>query len=249
MNDPDPLALAAQAAGHRELADTDERAHHETGDGTGRAAAEPIRTLPETAGTCRKDVPLRASAVGRPVEDAALPVSTDGAPAAPAGPYGRPDAAPAEAAGSRHRVPTLTPAAPSASARDRRLRRVLRRPVAAVLLFCGVLHLPGDPAAVPAAGPAALLPLVAAVLGLGFGVLLAVRGGDAAWRAGAAAAVGVVALHVVGGVSGRDPLRGAVSAPLPWAGAAMVLCAAVAALLAGLALAAGAPRARAGARG
>ncbi|GGT25815.1 MULTISPECIES: hypothetical protein [Streptomyces] len=303
MNGPDPMTPpAAQAAGHRGLADTDEPAHRETGDGTGWAAAEPIRT----AGTCRpleevagvmslpketgrhpdrghqalraaavarpvhevresvallddaagegpeKDVTLRAAAVGRPVEGVALLVGilrtdgADGAPAGPARPYGRPEAAPAQGAGSRHRDPVLDPAARSASARDRRLRRVLRRPVAAVLLFCGVLHLPADPVAVPAAGPAVLLPLVAAVLGLGFGMLLAVRGGDAAWRAVAAAAVGVVALHVAGGVSGWDPLRGAVSAPLPWAGAATVLCAAVAALLAGLALAAAA---RPGARG
>ncbi|MHC6624947.1 hypothetical protein ACYTFC_02345 [Streptomyces globosus] len=318
MNDPDPMMLAeAQPAGPREPAATDERADHETGDATDRAAAEPIRTLLETAGTCRpleevaelvsllketgqhpdrghqalraaavarpvhevremvalldgaagegpeKDVTLRAAAVGRPVEDVALLVSilgtdgADGPPAAPARPvrsYGRPGAEPAERAGSRPRDPAEGgPAQPApaqpAPARARRLRRVLRRPVAAVLVLCGALHLPGDPAAVPAAGPAALLPLLAAVLGLGFGALLAARGGDAAWRAGAAAAVGVVALHVVGGVGGLDPLRGAVSAPLPWAGAAAVLCAAVAALLAGLALAAGAPRARAGARG
>ncbi|WP_284574301.1 hypothetical protein [Streptomyces sp. 2P-4] len=322
MNDPDPMTLAAaQPAGPREPAATDEWADHETGDGTGPAAAEPIRTLLETAGTCRpleevaelvsllketgqhpdrghqalraaavarpvhevremvallddaagegpeKDVTLRAAAVGRPVEDVALLVSilgTDGggsAAAAPARPYGRPAAAPAGAPRGRPLDPAADrdsdPAAGRAAdgsaqpahVRARRLRRVLRRPVAAVLLLCGALHLPGDPAAVPAAGPAALLPLLAALLGLGFGALLAVRGGDAAWRAGAAAAVGVVALHVVGGVSGLDPLLGAVSAPLPWAGAAAVLCAAVAALSAGLALAARAPRARAGARG
>ncbi|MEW2417245.1 hypothetical protein AB0953_26450 [Streptomyces sp. NPDC046866] len=118
------------------------------------------------------------------------------------------------------------------------LRRALRRPVAAALLGCGVLHLPGHPAALASASPAALLPLAAAVVCLGLGALLAVRDADGAWRAAAAAAVGVVALHVVGGVTGFAPLGGAVSASLGRAaGVTAVLCAAVVALLAGLALA------------
>ncbi|MEU3777831.1 hypothetical protein AB0F11_32495 [Streptomyces sp. NPDC032472] len=123
------------------------------------------------------------------------------------------------------------------------LRRLLRRPVAAALLGCGVLHLPGDaPAPASAAWPAPLLPQTAAALCLGLGALLAVRDADGAWRAAAAAAVGVVALHVVGGVTGFAPLQGAVSASLGRAaGVTAVLCAAVAGLLSGLALANGRP--------
>ncbi|MFK0258157.1 hypothetical protein [Streptomyces sp. NPDC090445] len=132
---------------------------------------------------------------------------------------------------------------------SRPLRRALRRPVAATLMACGVLHLPGDPTAVPSAGPAGLLPLLAALLCLGLGAALGIRDGDAVWRAGAAAALGVVTLHVAGGVGGYDPLSGAVSASLAWAGAAAVLCAAVAALLAGLALVNRSPGAGAGAGG
>ncbi|MEV6731135.1 hypothetical protein [Streptomyces sp. NPDC051364] len=56
-------------------------------------------------------------------------------------------------------------------------------------------------------------------------------------------------LHVVGGVAGFDPLEGAASASLSWAGVTAVLCAAAAAVLAGLALLNRSPQARAGAGG
>lgn len=74
------------------------------------------------------------------------------------------------------------------------------------------------------------------MLCLGLGALLALRDTAVVWRAAAAAAVGVVALHVVGGVAGFDPLARAVGGSLAWAGVVAVLCAAVAAVLAGLAL-------------
>lgn len=93
MNDPDTLA-AAQDDDHRESPDT-----------TGAAApttAEPIRTPPHTAGTCRPSRP--------------------------------------------------------APARSGALRHVLRRPVAAALLVCGLLHLPGDVSALPSQAPTALAP-------------------------------------------------------------------------------------------
>ncbi|TDU74354.1 hypothetical protein [Streptomyces sp. KS 21] len=139
--------------------------------------------------------------------------------------------------------------APAARAGSGALRHVLRRPVAAALLLCGVLHLPGDLTALPSQTPTALLPLLATVLCLGLGALLAVRDTAAAWRAGAAGAVAVVALHVVGAVAGFDPLEGAASASLAWAGATAVFCAAAAAVLAGLALLNRSPQARAGAGG
>ncbi|KJY45736.1 hypothetical protein VR46_13125 [Streptomyces sp. NRRL S-444] len=139
--------------------------------------------------------------------------------------------------------------APAARAGSGALRHVLRRPVAAALLLCGVLHLPGDLTALPSQTPTALLPLLATVLCLGLGALLAVRDTAAAWRAGAAGAVAVVALHVVGAVAGFDPLEGAASVSLAWAGATAVFCAAAAAVLAGLALLNRSPQARAGAGG
>ncbi|WP_328929356.1 hypothetical protein OG429_35520 [Streptomyces sp. NBC_00190] len=116
------------------------------------------------------------------------------------------------------------------------LRHVLRQPVAVALLVSGALHLPRDFAALSAAAPLDFLPLLATVLCLGLGALLALRDTAVVWRAAAAAAVGVVALHVVGGVAGFDPLARAVGGSLAWAGVVAVLCAAVAAVLAGLAL-------------
>ncbi|MFD7838640.1 hypothetical protein [Streptomyces sp. NPDC059761] len=129
------------------------------------------------------------------------------------------------------------------------LRHLLRRPVAAALLVCGALHLPSDVTALSTETPTAFLPLLAAVLCLGLGALIAVRDTAGAWRAAAVAAVAVVALHVVGGLAAFDPLAGAVSASQAWAGVAAVFCAAAAAVLAGLALGDRSPRARAGAGG
>lgn len=123
------------------------------------------------------------------------------------------------------------------SARTPRTRRpVLRWPAALALLTCGVLHLPGGLTALPPETPEGFLPLVAAVSSLVLGVLPVVRDTVPVWRAGAVAAVGVVALHVVGGVAGFDPLEGSWTGAPAWAAAAAVLCAALAGVLAGLAL-------------
>ncbi|KPI12897.1 hypothetical protein OV450_0243 [Actinobacteria bacterium OV450] len=138
---------------------------------------------------------------------------------------------------------------PAPAARAGALRTVLRPPVVAALLVCGVLHLPADVAHLPSRTPVAFLPLPAAVLCLGLGALLAVRDTAGAWRAGGGAAGAVVTLHVIGAAAGFDPLEGAVSASLAWAGATAVLCAAAAAVLAGLALVNRSPQARAGADG
>ncbi|WP_030153951.1 hypothetical protein [Streptomyces sp. NRRL S-244] len=129
------------------------------------------------------------------------------------------------------------------------LRHLLRWPVAAALLVCGVLHLPSDVTALSSETPTAFLPLLATVPCLGLGALIAVRDTAGAWRAAAVAAVAVVALHVVGGIAAFDPLEGAVSASQAWAGVTAVFCAAAAAVLAGLALGNRSPRARAGAGG
>ncbi|MGW7437162.1 hypothetical protein [Streptomyces sp. NPDC054849] len=116
------------------------------------------------------------------------------------------------------------------------LRHVLRWPVAIALLVSGALHLPDDLTALPSAAPVVYLPLLVTVLCLGIGVLVALRDTTAVWRAGAAAALGVVALHVLGGSAGFDPLEATVGGPPAWAGVTVVLSAAAAAVLAGLAL-------------
>ncbi|MFE2548304.1 hypothetical protein ACFXGI_07100 [Streptomyces sp. NPDC059355] len=342
MNDPITLAATAQ--------DDDPREPHAPGPTSAPTptGTAPVRTLPETAGTCRplEEVAqpvnlleetgpgpghghqtLRAAAVGRPVQDVALPVGILGtdedrvpppgpAPTAqgpepahpvPPAPPGsadrspgadqavpvvpsvhpaRPPAVPAVPVGPRpqdgrryaqrpeppaeepfddpyddERYESLTEyrrkygrgpdgnrtaAAPAPSGP---LRHRLRRPVAAALLVCGVLHLPGDVTALSSETPTAFLPLLATVLCLGLGALIAARDTAGAWRAGAVGALAVVVLHVVGGLAAFDPLEGAVSASQTWAGVAAVFCAAAAAVLAGLALGNRTPRARAGAGG
>ncbi|MGW7460929.1 hypothetical protein [Streptomyces sp. NPDC054797] len=116
------------------------------------------------------------------------------------------------------------------------LRHVLRWPVAIALLVSGALHLPKDLSALPSATPAHLLPLLVTALCLGAGALLALRDTPTVWRAGAATALGVVAVHVLGGSAGFDPLHGAVGGSVAWAGVAVVLCAASVAVLSGVAL-------------
>ncbi|WP_327380995.1 hypothetical protein [Streptomyces sp. NBC_01207] len=128
------------------------------------------------------------------------------------------------------------PVAPPAASRDRALRRVLRWPVAIALLVSAALHLPNDLTALQFAAPVDCLPLLVTVLCLVSGALVALRDTTTVWRAGAAIALGVVALHVLGGSLRYDPLAGAVGGTLAWAGATVVLCAAIGAVLAGLAL-------------
>ncbi|MFF4447629.1 hypothetical protein [Streptomyces sp. NPDC001502] len=128
------------------------------------------------------------------------------------------------------------PVDPPAASRARALRRVLRWPVAIALLVSGALHLPNDLTALQYAAPVDYLPLLVTVLCLVSGALVALRDTTAVWRAGAATALGVVALHVLGGSLRYDPLAGAVGGTLAWAGVTVVLCAAFGAVLAGLAL-------------
>lgn len=133
-------------------------------------------------------------------------------------------------------IPAPAPVAAPADGGGQALRHVLRWPVAIALLVSGVLHLPADLTALQSAPPERYLPLLVTVVCLGLGALLALRDTAAVWRAGAVAALGVVALHVVGGTAGFDPLAGAVGGSVAWAGVAVVLCAAAGAVLAGLAL-------------
>ncbi|MEU9303583.1 hypothetical protein [Streptomyces sp. NPDC048269] len=153
-------------------------------------------------------------------------------------PYREPYAAPYEKPRGRNTRGTGPEGRPAGSGSPA-LRHVLRWPVAVALLVSGALHLPKELAALPSAAPEdllPLLPLLATVLCLGLGAVLVLRDTAVVWRAAAATAVGVVVLHVVGGVAGFDPLAGAVGGSLAWAGVLAVLCAAAAAVLAGLAL-------------
>lgn len=184
------------------------------------------------------DITLRAAALGRPIEDVALLVSilgTGDQPAYPR-PAGRPEpASPAPTAVHRPAAPARGPARQAGPAKGA-LRHVLRWPVALALLLCGALHVPGDLAALSSGDPGGLRALAVTLLCLTAGALLAVRDTAGAWRIGAVVALGVVALHVVGGVVGFDPLGGAVGGSVAWAGVTAVLSAATGAVLAGLAL-------------
>ncbi|MCX4808266.1 hypothetical protein OG594_42920 [Streptomyces sp. NBC_01214] len=210
------------------------------------------------------DPTLRAAAaVGRSAEDVALLVTVLGKEDAAeaerrgrAGPPAEPYAARCEQryeepheprypelsdaprqAPLRLTAPVDPPAvAPPVASRDRAPRRVLRWPVAIALLASGALHLPNDLTAPQFAAPADYLPLLVTVLCLVSGALVALRDTANVWRAGATTALGVVALHVLGGSLRYDPLAGAVGGTLAWAGVAVVPCAAVGAVLAGLAL-------------
>ncbi|CAM5580698.1 hypothetical protein [Streptomyces avidinii] len=212
------------------------------------------------------DLTLRAAAVGRSIEDVALLVTIlgkeDEAPAErqrvaePAGPVARHAAGNPEPPEEPREEPYVPPYAvlydapyqepprrtaavdPPAAApsRDRALRHVLRWPVAVALLVSGALHLPNDLTALQSAVPLDYLPLLVTVLCLVSGALVALRDTAAVWRAGAATALGVVALHVLGGSLQYDPLAGALGGTLAWAGVTVMLCAAGGAVLAGLAL-------------
>lgn len=184
------------------------------------------------------DITLRAAALGRPIEDVARLVSILGTGEPPAHPRVLPEPAvhsahPPAAAGPR---PGAIPARAPVVRGSRALRHVLRWPVALALLVCGALHLPGDPAGVSSGAPGGLLALTVTVLCLGTGALLAVRDTAGVWRTGAVVALAVAVLHVLGGVVGFDPLEGTIGAAAGWAGITAVLCAASAAVLAGLAL-------------
>ncbi|WP_314247306.1 hypothetical protein [Streptomyces sp. DSM 40907] len=214
------------------------------------------------AGRSIEDVALLVTILGK--EDAAEaerrgragPAGPAGPYAAPSGPHAQPVVEPCaarcaeryeeqpyepqypELCDSPYQEPSRRTARvdPPAASRDRALRRVLRWPVAIALLVSGALHLPNDLTALRFAAPVDCLPLLVTVLCLVSGALVALRDATAVWRAGAATALGVVALHVLGGSLRFDPLAGTVGGTLAWAGVAVVLCAALGAVLAGLAL-------------
>ncbi|MFG2874797.1 hypothetical protein ACGFYU_07260 [Streptomyces sp. NPDC048337] len=207
------------------------------------------------------DITLRAAAVGRPIEDVALLVTILGTeeqrleqkederrtadwtaeptaeePEMDEEPYAPPYRELYDAPYAPYEEPRGRTDPEAEPAGTPLLRHLLRWSVVLALLVSGALHLPRDLTVPPTAAPADLLPLLATVLCLGFGMLLAVRDTTMVWRAGAATAVGVVALHVLGGAVDFDPLAGAVGGSQAWAGVLAILCAATGAVLAGLAL-------------
>lgn len=189
-------------------------------------SAEPTPSTPSTPSAASRDGGERAEPPGWP-EPAEEPYVEE--PFEP--PYRELYEAPyAKQRRTTGPAPAPTPSGPPV------LRHALRWPVAVALLVSGALHLPVDLAALPSAAPVDFLPLLVTLLCVGFGALLALRDTTMAWRAAAATAVGVVALHVFAGAAAFDPLSGAVGGTLAWAGSAVMLSAAAGAVLAGLAL-------------
>ncbi|MFE6028562.1 hypothetical protein [Streptomyces niveus] len=151
-------------------------------------------------------------------------------------------------AGPPREVPRLAPAAdrrPRGGSRDRRTESFtlrssvgspLRRPAAAALLACGVIHLPTDFAALRSGGYADAVSLVVTALCLVFGVWLAVADTARIWAASAATAVGIIAAHSLSGLGTVDLLRSSLGADFGWASLVAVGFAAVALVLSGVAL-------------
>lgn len=151
-------------------------------------------------------------------------------------------------AGPPPEVPRLAPAAdrrPRTGSQDRRtesfvlrssVRSPLRRPAAAALFACGVIHLPTDFAALRSGGYADAVSLVVTVLCLVVGVWLAVADTARIWAATAASAVGIIAAHSLSGLGTVDLLRSSLGADFGWASLVAVGCAAVALVLSGIAL-------------
>ncbi|MET9800932.1 hypothetical protein [Streptomyces sp. NPDC006368] len=212
------------------------------------------------------DTTLRAAAVGRPIEDVAQLVNILGTDDGEGWPlHGkaardttrRQDTTDGAATaadetksgnGTGRFLPGLTPAAltPPAAPRDAAsrgartvspvLRSVLRWPTAIVLLVCGLVHLPMNLAGLRSGGYADILAVAVTALCLSLCVWVAMRDTARVWAAGAATAVGVVALHAMAGVGGLNVLDRSLGGSYAWASTAAVMCGALAALLAGSAL-------------
>ncbi|MEU3184047.1 hypothetical protein ABZ707_07520 [Streptomyces sp. NPDC006923] len=115
-------------------------------------------------------------------------------------------------------------------------RSVLRWPTAAALCVSGVIHLPtefGDPLS---GRSAHTLGLVITFLCLALGVWLAVQDTSLVWAGSATTAVWIVTAHALSGIGGVELLESGLGAASAWARAVAVLCAGVAAVLAGSAL-------------
>ncbi|MFD3921144.1 hypothetical protein [Streptomyces sp. NPDC058595] len=195
--------------------------------------AEPVPTL---FGRPEEHDPREAHPGPAELSDQAARVARDPEPRRVAPWTSAPAAPPQE-------VPRLSPPAgrraasgSGARAASAALRSPLRRPAAAALLTCGVMHLPTDFAGVRSGGYADAVTLVVTVFCLVFGLWLAAADSARIWAAGAATAVGIVAAHTLSGLGTVDLLRSSLSAGFGWASLAAVGCAAVALVLAGTVL-------------
>jgi hypothetical protein len=191
---------------------------------------DPVRTgaAPgDTAPTRLADIPADPPAGFRELRDPGghvritgsaaqgSPRRSPGALAGPVAPGGR---SPARAA------PGL-PASPV-------FRSVLRWPAAAALLVVGMVHLPTDLTGLRSGGYPDAFSLVVTVLCLALAGWLAVQDTLWVWAAGAATAVGVVAVHTLTGFGAVDVLENSLGADFGWAGAAVLVCSVGAAVLA-----------------
>ncbi|MFG3281319.1 hypothetical protein [Streptomyces sp. NPDC048111] len=117
------------------------------------------------------------------------------------------------------------------------LRSVLRWPAAAALLLIGVIHLPTDIVAVRSGSTASAASMVIAAACLTLACLLPLHDAVWTWALGAAAAVATAGLHSVGvGLKSVHVLRDSLGSSFAGATTVVVLCAVVAAALAGVAL-------------
>ncbi|MEU6852908.1 hypothetical protein ABZ901_23645, partial [Actinacidiphila alni] len=110
-------------------------------------------------------------------------------------------------------------------------------PAAVALLAVGAIHLPTDIAGLRAGDVAAGVSLAIAALCLLLAVLLAVQDTVVAWVASAAAAVGTMALHsLAAGLGPVHLLRDSLGRSFAGSTTTVLVCAALAAALAGSAL-------------
>lgn len=117
------------------------------------------------------------------------------------------------------------------------MRSALRWPAAVALLVIGAIHLPTDIAGLRAGDVAASVSLVVAVLCVVLACLLAAQDTVWIWAASAAAAVGTVALHSLAASFGTvHLLRDSLGNSFAGSTATALVCAVLAAVLAGSAL-------------
>ncbi|MER0444204.1 hypothetical protein ABR738_06410 [Streptomyces sp. Edi4] len=183
-------------------------------------------------------------AIERPVPDVAVAAPQEAAPPVLAdmakAPTERkaavppvPDAAPAPV-----RVPRAPGTAPAEQATAKRspsvpVRSVLRWPAAVALLVIGAIHLPTGLRDLRAGDLAAGASLGIAVVCLTLACLLPLYDPLWAWMAGAAAALGIVAVHSLArGLNSVHLLRDSLGSTFSGATRLMVLCAVIAAALA-----------------
>ncbi|MCP3820009.1 hypothetical protein NLX86_18495 [Streptomyces sp. A3M-1-3] len=194
---------------------------------------------------------LRAAAVGRPIEEVAQLVAVLGADQnhspAPVGAAAgqRESSNGAVGAGSRTGAPPRPSHRPGIPPRPVHahsavalrhgappLRSVLRRPAAAALFSCGVIHLPVDLSHLRAGGYADALSLAITVCCLVLGVWLAIQDTTGVWAATAATAVGIVVVQGLSGIGAVSLPQSSLGETFAWASVVAVLLAAASALLA-----------------